>query len=164
MTQELNRRWKANETPFDGETLATSDLVLLAELRPLLQAIATELERRFPDAELQCHNDWHSHDGYITTAKPVGWRTIASWFVSDETLYQARAADTFVRVALHPADHSFLLRFHILERDEDPAYPGVWGDFDLTGPSELVADLQGSFRPHLAISPAKVFFDKNYAG
>lgn len=164
MTQEMEHRWKTSVSPFNGETLATTDLVPIAELRSMLLALVAELEQRLPDAELLCYDDWHSHDGYITNSKPIGWRTVAAWFASDEDLYQARNADAFVRIALHPVDYSFLLRFHIPDRDEDPAYPGVWGDFDLTGPSGLLADFQASFGPHIAITSAKAFFDNNYAG
>ena len=75
-----------------------------------------------------------------------------------------RYAANYVHSAFYPNDFSFLFRFYIL--DDDPGYPGIYGDCDVSGSSSLIEDVKSGApsMPELSITNAKEYFDKTYAG
>jgi hypothetical protein len=85
--------------------------------------------------------DWHEHDGYIWSRQSTTWQSVEQLLTSDQALYDGRAGDTFVRLAYYPSDSSFLLRIYVMDEDEEPEYPGRWGNFDLSGAPSLLTTI-----------------------
>jgi hypothetical protein len=141
---------------------------MVPRLRAALLPIVARLRLSYPNVALLEVEDWHEHDGYITSPGPSCWTALQRSLESDATLYAARHADTYVRRAFYPAGDHFLLRFYLLDEDEDAQYPGMWGDFDLCaeGPllEEVVAQLRVEVSAELVVEPAKAYFDRGYAG
>lgn len=139
----------------------------VSELRASLLAVVARL-KQYPSASLVEVEDWHEHDGYVTSPRPCSWEALEESLRSDSALYEARHDDIYVRRAFYPEDDLFLLRFDLLDEDDDEHYPGIWGDFDLCaeGPllAELRARLQAQLSVDLVIEPAKAYFDRGYAG
>ncbi len=167
MDQELEEYRQKSATPFNGATLATSDYIPLSELRSVLLSMLPILKEYFSEG-IRKLDDWHEHDGYITTSSDATWNELDLACISEEALYASRPGDTYVRRAYTDRSYKFLLRYSVMDKDEDPQqYPGIWGDFDLTGDSKLVEKVHAilaSFCGKLVVKNAKEYFDKNYAG
>lgn len=168
MDTHLNDCWRAGSRPFDGVCIHLSDWIPLDELRRLLSALVDVLRRECGASVLLAFNDWHEHDGYVTEATHTNWESINSILASDESLYTARDADEYVRCAYYAEDGSFLLRFYVLEEDDNPEYPGIWGDCDLCGSLKLIETARDAVPESVArkvkVTEAKDYFDANYAG
>jgi hypothetical protein len=169
MTADLNTRWLAGLTPFDGITLSlgTGDLVPLPFLRRALRGLVERLQQRFPDEDLYTAEDWHEHDGYVSEARRTTWDGVRSWLASEEALYAAGSDDTYVWIALFPEGLAFYLRFYI-PRDAESEDPERRGDFDLTCSRALVGELAviaaAAEGLALAQEPAKAYFDRHSGG
>ena len=169
MDEALDKSWKNSSQPFDGETLSFSDLLPLSALRNLMVQVLDQLKRRFPRVTLQQFDDWHQHDGYTTSPQSSSWEGLEQILRSDEILYENRSPDDYIRKSFYPTTKTFLFRFYVADKDNDPEfYPGVWGDFDLSAhPSliaEIVTELHGEGKDKLIVLKSKPFFDNNYAG
>jgi hypothetical protein len=79
--------------------------------------------------DLATFADWHEHDGYLTSRQGTTWKTLEQVLASEQSLYESRTGETFVRQSYYPTDDTFLLRIYVLDEDEDSDYPGRWGDF-----------------------------------
>jgi hypothetical protein len=163
MDWELEERWRSGRSPFDGKTLHCIDPIRLPELRSSLETVVRCLA--IPGGKLHALEDWHEHDGYVTSPAIVSWQELLATLATDDSLFDARQGDAYVRRAFYPEGAVWLLRFSVEEPDEDKQFPGIWGDFDLTGPSDLCeralrALVQGPF----AVEDAKLYFDSAYGG
>ncbi len=168
MNKDLNIRWQNAKRPFDAQILHPSDLMPLSMLRVLLHTIVQVLHSEFGQEKLYRFEDWHEHDGYITRETLVSWKSLDEILSSNESLYSARHDDTFVHWAYYPAGLSFLLRFDVLDENEDELYPGIWGTFDVSTTSPLLQKVEAALSKEPAHSllkeEAKSYFDENYAG
>jgi hypothetical protein len=169
MDKELQKDWQKKSQPFDGEVLSLSDLVEISVLREGLQAVVSVLRSRFESSLLKGFEDWHEHDGYVTESNSVSWDQLLETIQNDQVLYQSQQGDTFVRRAFYPDSKEFLLRYYILDEDEDiPEYPGIWGDFDITSSAvvldQLTDALPESLVKMIGRASAKNYFDVRYAG
>jgi len=166
MTGELERRWRAALTPFDGLTVASAsaDLTPLPALRLALLAVASALRQRWPEPALFTLDDWHEHDGFLSAARPASWQDLSDALASDKALLTLSHGDSEVRRAFFPATYDFYLRVYVPD-DFDNGYPERRGDFDLTCGAGLAADLAASAcAVPLAVCEAKGFFDRRHGG
>jgi hypothetical protein len=168
MDQELFERWKEGRPPFDEAVLRLDDLLPVHELRAALRNVVDDLKRTLGEPVLIGVEDWHEHDGYITSGRATTWSEIDRALESDELLYDARHTDAYVHRAFYVAGGRFLLRFDLLEKDEDELYPGLWGTFDLSASQlmveEILKGLPDQVRLKVVVEGAKQYFDRNYAG
>ncbi len=168
MDQFLFDQWQNGDKPFNGLTLHPNDLIPLSSLATLVADALQQLEQRYPNVRLATYHDWHEHDGYISPSAPTSWERIKSIVASDQSLYENRAGDTFVRIAVYSADLDFLFRIYVLDEDEDDLYPGRWGDFDITGDASLVNDIATALKPlssyDITLELSKSYFDRRHAG
>lgn len=168
MNTELEKRWKEGKKPFNGNVLVLEDFFVLPELLECLKTISIVLKRHYSDSGLFMFDDWHEHDGYVTTASEYSWAMIDNILRSGKSLYHSRAGDTCVRKAIYPDNMEFLLRYYVMDEDEDREYPGIWGDFDICGSSvlltEITSELRSDIQPLLYEGSAKAYFDGGYAG
>ena len=125
MDANLNSRWKAAEPPFGFECLHPDDLVRVAELRRALRFVIDQLRASTSECPLRSLEAWHDHDGYVTSSHPTSWEAMDPVLESDAQLYAGRHGDTYVHRAFYAENHSFLLRFDVLDEDEDDQYPGI---------------------------------------
>jgi hypothetical protein len=165
MDADLTERWRRGAAPFDLECVRTDELVPLAELRAALALVVGALHARHP-VPLLAFDDWHEHDGFVSSSRECGWQELVAALADDASLYRARTGDVFVCRAFYAADHSFLLRFYVAEENEDGA--GFWGDLDFTAApavlDELAPRLRGLLSTPLVREGAKAYFDSAYAG
>jgi hypothetical protein len=168
MNTELEKRWKEGKKPFDGKVLSLEDFFVLPELLEFLKTISMVLKQRYSNLGLFILDDWHEHDGYLTSANECSWKLIDEILSSKKSLYNSRPGDTFVRKAIFPENLEFLFRYYVMDEDEDSEYPGIWGDFDICGPSVLLDEIQAELNPTIELllysGPAKIYFDGAYAG
>ena len=154
--------------PFDGDCLHCDDQIELCQLRTLLTEIVNLVSANSSETSLYRLDDWHEHDGIITERTVVDWDSIDKIHVSDDSLYESRHGDSYVNWAHYPDDCSFLIRFDLLDADEAPKYPGIWGYCDLCAASSLIQTVKfaapDSIGSKLAITNAKDYFDQHYAG
>jgi hypothetical protein len=173
MDAEMNRRWQANESPFDGIRLFLADAVPLSALGSIVSSVIDYLPRESPGDQLFCLHDWHEHDGYISEARAASWDEIRAWLRSDDALYAAGPGD-YVRLGIFPADRHYYLRLYIIQEGSylEPGslreLAGRQGVFDLTGSERLVEAVAGAVqRPGFtgfSLDTAKAYFDRSWAG
>ncbi|MCP5095479.1 MAG: hypothetical protein GY943_08000 [Chloroflexi bacterium] len=167
MDSKLESLWRSNSHPFDGNCLYLNDLVAIDRLRPFLRSILKILKPVVNDQQICKFADWHEHDGYVTSSENTSIRDLEKAMLSDDTFYASRHGDTFVRWAFYPTNLAFLLRYYILDKDEDHLYPGIWGTFDLIANSQILeaakAIAENDIAITLRIRSAKAYFDQNYA-
>jgi hypothetical protein len=169
MDKELQTDFQKGATPFDGDVIITSDLLEIGSLQESLLSIVKFLHNEFSSATLLTFEDWHEHDGFITESAPAKWDQLEGVLVNVKTLYDSRQGDTYVRRAYYPSSKEFLLRYYVLEKDEDPnEYPGIWGDFDVISDSDtlegIVSGLRKDVCDKIERKGAKEYFDQCYAG
>ena len=168
MNKELEKRWKEGQKPFDGNVLALEDFMVLPELLKFLKMLSMVLEKHFSDSKLFILDDWHEHDGYLTTANQCSWKMIEEILSSEENLYNSRSGDTFVRKAILAENMDFLFRYYIMDKDEDSEYPGIWGDCDICAPALVLTEIKAKLNSEINLllyeGPAKAYFDSAYAG
>ncbi len=168
MDQELDARWRTKQSPFDGDIIYLDDYLPIAQLRTTLVSLVALLQQHYQAVDLYTLRDWHEHDGYIWSRQSTTWQSVEQLLASDQSLYDDRAGDTFVRLAYYPSDSSFLLRIYVMDEDEEPEYPGRWGNFDLSGaPSLFTAigiQLPEIVQPLLRRERSGAYFDRSYVG
>lgn len=158
MDAEMDRRWRANEPPFDGVRLAPDALLPVADLSAAITVVTDHLSRSMsPDSRLWFVEDWHEHDGYVKKAEPASWQMIREWSKRENL----RPGDTYVRAAFFPDSRSFYFRYYVA--DEEPG-EAMEGEFDLTGPKPLIDStalaLAEAGYHALTIESAKLYFDR----
>lgn len=162
--------------------LTVDDLLPVQELRGALVQIHAPLVAAFGREPLWTLDCWHEHDGFLTEATSTDWTSLGEHLRSDAALYAARSGDDHVFRAYFPESFVFLLRFETSEEDDDEQYPGIWGAFDLVGPSSLVEKISSGLpefplsarkklppnmtqaMTRLQMHPAGEWFDERWAG
>lgn len=158
----MDSAWRGAAPPFGGETLHVGPLPL-SELQRLLAAAVAELRSVFGECPLHSFEDWHEHDGYVTTAVLADWNDLSALVEAVDTLYAGRCSDDFVQRAYYDEDRNFILRIWVPEEDDDPEqFPGMSGSFDVSGAPSLLDRLHPS--GVLAVrEQAAAFFARRYA-
>jgi hypothetical protein len=168
MDSELNARWRAKQSPFDGDIIFLDDYLPIAQLRTTLVSLVAFLQQHEQAANVYTLRDWHEHDGFILPRESTTWQSVAQLLASEQSLYDGRAGDTYVRRAYYPSDSSCLLRIYVMDENEEPEYPGRWGNFDLSGPPSLLtaisSQLPETVQPLLRRERSGAYFDRSYAG
>jgi hypothetical protein len=168
MDANLENRWRNKMPPFNDDCLYLDDLVPIANLRQFLISTLNILKLNISEGQLYKFDDWHEHDGIVTSKVLVPIKEIEEAMVSDDTLYASRHGDTFVHWAFYPANLAFLLRYYVLDDNEDHLYPGIWGTCDLTANKQLLETVQATAETEiikvLKVGNAKTYFDRKYAG
>ena len=152
--------------PFDGSCIHNTGALTLSQLRELLIETIASLESRYP--EIQLFHDWHEHDGFVVKSKPTSWVTINAALATVETLFDSRDDDLAVRIALHPPNFEWLLRYNI-DPDNESDYNTATCDFDLTvsrnASTQTAADsLELRFATTLERCESISWFQSNYGG
>lgn len=126
------------------------------------------LRQQYHATDLYTFHDWHEHDGIILPRQSTTWQALNELLATEQSLYEGRAGDTYVRQAYYPTDASFLFRIYVMDEDEEPEYPGRWGNFDLSGAPRLLTGFSTEppeiLRPLLRRERSYDYFDRNYAG
>jgi hypothetical protein len=168
MDQQLDARWRAKQSPFDGDIIYLDDYIPIAPLRTALVLLVAILQQNYQTAKLYTLRDWHEHDGYIWSRQSTNWQSVEQLVASDQALYDGRAGDTFVRLAYYPSDSSFLLRIYVMDENEEPEYPGRWGNFDLSATHGLLTTISTQLPDFvqrlLRRERSGTYFDQSYAG
>lgn len=168
MDTNLQPLWQSNSSLFDGNCLYLGDFVPITNLRLFLLATLNELKPMIINGQLFKFDDWHEHDGYVSTSTLISVREFQETMTSDDVFYASRHGDTYVRWAFYPKDIAFLLRYYILDKDEDSLYPGIWGTCDFAANDQTLEKIRGLADDVLAkvvrMGKAKAYFDRNYAG
>jgi len=132
---ELAQRLSAGASPFDGFTLSSSEMLPIAFLVEVLAAIQETLGIGEGGRWLF---DRHEADGVPTESKPVDEELLEA-LIDSGRLYQLRSGQALVSLGLYPSGLDFYLRTYVMNEDEDEHYPGICGDFDLSGPELTIA-------------------------
>lgn len=166
MDKALEDRWRSGRAPFDGDCLYTEDGPPLSVLRVALEACVAVLAEHYVDRALYQMEDWHAHDGVNLPVKRSEWDSLKACIVSDPALMDFGGLDDYVYRAFYTEGFEFLLRFRVEVEDVENDEP--WGQFDISGPGELLDAIQRAIRERVNVSlarrPAKSFFDESYAG
>ena len=113
MDETLMKAWRSGTAPFNGATARPSDLLPLADLSSVLRLLVATLHQRHGNTALLRLDDWHEHDGYVTSAKPITWQELAATTATPEALYEQRPRDGHVRSAVYESTGCFLLRIWV---------------------------------------------------
>jgi len=133
MDKKLYDLWKREQYPFNQIIYTIDDLVRINDLYYYLINIIQFLKNKFPNEKLFLNHDWHEHDGYINESQEIEWNNLDGILESTESLYNTRDEDYEVRITIYPQSLKFILRYYVLDDDDDPeSYPGIWGSIDLT--------------------------------
>ena len=139
----------------------------MSTLRLLLRTIVDVLQERKKGCSLYRFDDWHQHDGYVTEARATDWKTLNQILLSDQALRHSRHGDSYVRWAYYPDDLTFLLRYEILDPDEEPELSEPQGDCDLCADVDIIREIRSKaerFTARIEATSAKGYFDETYAG
>lgn len=167
MDEQLEHRWKTGKPPFDGRCIRLSDHVPLPTCRLLLRTMLGVLHERKGHCTLYRFDDWHEHDGYQTESRTTNWEALNQVLMNDQALHHSRHRDSYVRWAYYPDDFTFLLRYDVLDPDEEPELTGPEGDCDLCADANIIEEVR--FKAErltdcLEETSAKAYFDQTYAG
>lgn len=122
MNDLLDARWRSASPPFDERVLIVPSAQLVkGRVSIALRAVAAQLKRENPDAELRSLNDWHEHDGYLTKDEPYSWRALETLATSDETITASCSDDSYVLKLVYPTSLAFCLRLRPRFDDVEPA-------------------------------------------
>ncbi len=136
MTPELQERLQESKAPFDGWCIHNADELSLSQLRQILAVTMPLLEPSYPN--IFSFHDWHEHDGFVLEAKPETWNSLREQASTDRALFDSRASDFAVRVAVYSPTFDWLLRYNVDDEDESD-YSTAWCDFDLSVSEESAA-------------------------
>lgn len=167
MDRELEQRWRTACRPFDEAILRHEDLLPLSRLRADAEAVVKLLASQTLIHSLRTLDDWHEHDGYITTYSVVDWAELERVVSTEASMFASRQGEDHVRRAFYPEDATWLFRFYLLDQDEDELHPGIWGTLDLSGSGELCERALNTIttgRTDVTLGRAKQYFDHAYAG
>ncbi len=87
--------------------------------------------------------------------------------MNDESLRHSRHGDTYVRRAFYPDELTFLLRYDVLDPDEEPELSEPRGDCDLCADANTIGEIRAKserFANCIEVVSAKEYFDEIYAG
>jgi len=161
MDQRLLPRWQKGEQPFDGSALWVNTDLPRSTLAEVVSCVLALLAEKVGVAEhLLVNEDWHNHDGYVTSAAEVSTAVfLREVSAPDSTWYQLK--DTFVYWGVYDQSLGFYLRFGM--GDEDEA-----GYCEVSTTQEiallLAAELKRRFDIPTEIESAKELFDRTCAG
>jgi hypothetical protein len=169
MDQEFDRRWRAALPPFDGMILSMERPLPLSRLQPLLQTAALCLHHEWRTEELLTLQDWHEHDGYVTTAATTRWDELLRIVSSHDHLPETCTGETYVSTAYFPGSRAFYFRISIPDAADQPQPTDEWiGTFDLTGPAWLLDRVQTAFpgatHEEFIREPAREYFNRTWSG
>ena len=160
MTPELEIRWKSGEIPFNGNIVTSctdsSMETLLEVMRIFIETVVD------PSDKLFIYEDWHEHDGFITSGKPISFSDLKAILTESESLKSSTQGDDEVRTSIYPDNYSWLMRWCI--DLEDNAYC----DFEFCCSKDMSQkglELMYAINPdELNRNTAKVYFDRSYGG
>lgn len=170
MDSILESAWKSHKKPFHEKTLVHENPIPIPTLRLMLFSVINYCENVYPNRTLYTFDDWHEHDGYITSCQMTDFHDLRLTLESDNVLHDSMQGDDFVYKAIYPATQDFLLRYYIFEiGKDDPEYlPGICGRFTFTGCRsdlfEITKRLEGFDKSSLTTENSIRYFDKVYAG
>jgi hypothetical protein len=139
--EELDRRRRNGEPPFDGLTVTVEHLLPLPCLRQALISVVRRLRQEWPRSNLYSLHDWHEHDGWISPAKPSSWQEVEALLASEDALRRSAPGDTYVRLAFFPEGREFYLRWYVPADYDQDSLSDWTGHFDLTCRPELAREL-----------------------
>lgn len=162
MDERLHMLWKSGAYPFDQALFDPVDIIPVDQLLHCLQDIVAFLKEQFKHDILYLNHDWHEHDGYISGSNTIKWDTYEVNLKDTTSLYDSRDGDFQVRFTVYPESLEYILRYHVYDEDDDPQYPGIWGDFELVIDKKfadrVAALLKKNGAPYCVITP-KEYFD-----
>lgn len=164
MDNFLEHAWRNGAPPFDGYTIRAENLPLEL-LAPVLANLVRVFRQTCGDRHVWSFEDWHEHDGFVKPRRAVTWQSLTDFCSSSATLAARAPNDDAVSLAFYTDPRPVLLRVQIYETEVDGHPFGPTGSFDVTGAQ---VDLDPLAATLLDVPthkfPARVFFDKRYAG
>src|SRR5882762_684367 len=115
MTQQLQEAWKVSSKPFHDRTVYIEDLVRIEPLQKIVSSVVRHIELYYASNSLFLFDDWHAHDGYITTPKPLTIAELVEHAATADSLYKWRHGDFAVHRSVYPETFDFLLRVKVLD-------------------------------------------------
>jgi len=146
---EFEGRWRDGRKPFDGRTLVTP-LITIDLLLAVARTVVMGLRAQRPAASLRTLDDWHEHDGYVTSTEPASWDDVEAAIANKASFIEWTSDDDFVRRAWRDSDGTFYLRWFRYDESigtPPPDYPPVGGSLDLTGATAMVEALSCQLDP-----------------
>jgi hypothetical protein len=157
---ELENRWRRGECPFDGPVLIASDWLSENALLMTVRNALALLRKAHGTRGLYANQDWHDHDGFVTSDRAVTWTEAQSWTRDVEQLRRSCSDDWRVHTLLYPDNFAFCLRYWLDDEGE--------GLFDLCGArgmfEKLVSSMQADGAALRIELSAKDCFDRSWGG
>lgn len=157
MNDELTRRLRSGQVPFDGNVLHFAPPLASRSQLACAVAIATRaLRRRLGDIDILVLEDWLEHDDWISTERGCSWAELEGWARSPETLTSSCSDDWRVHTLVYAADFTMCLRYWV-DTDDD-----VRHGFDVCGDAQTLCEIEaalisgGPGRP--AVTTARRYF------
>jgi len=133
--------FQKNQKPFHDEVIYPEDLQPIFIFRKNIEEIINYIIKTYVGIDLFIYDDWHSHDGFVNSSKKISTEKLKLMAISEDAIYNSRQGDFDVYWSIYPANHNFLFRFIVDEKDEDEIYPGIWGKFDYSGDREEISKI-----------------------
>jgi hypothetical protein len=167
MNQGLHAAFVSGSMPFNQCTAFTTPSLSLDELLEIQRITLNFLELYYPNDHLFVFDDWHQHDGFISSERPVNRNELESYFVSTETLLKTDQGDYCVAKAVFPENMMFLWRWNI-EDETDLPDGDLWCSWDFTACvheiSEMLKFLTGVRGVRFEHDSALNYFTIRYRG
>jgi hypothetical protein len=104
----------------------------LPEGRLVVERLASGLARTV-HAPIRCFDDWHAHDGFVSSSKSTTWPEIHELISSDHRLRSWLTDDTWVMFTVYATNGAFCLRFGYSDEVKPPAL-----NIDISGDNECL--------------------------
>ncbi|WP_378174116.1 hypothetical protein [Aquimarina sp. SS2-1] len=165
MNKKLHNDWKQENGIFNNPVLYCEVEYSFDNQLNILDVIWRFMDTKLEEnEELYFLEDWHNHDGHITTEKKITKRELEQMLHKPEKVLRNRELDVYDLV--YNAKESFMLRWYCELELEDEIYC----DFSLTlsDKNELVKlkEIMQEKYPNqcLKISSTKEYVDERYGG
>lgn len=163
MDKIIHKAFLERTLPFaeSFKTIYTFEPLSIAEMMDLTTHIVNFLIQQFPDDQIYRFDDWHSHDGFITSRKAWNYQIILDSLKTEKLFINSSHGDFDVYWTFYPNNLQFMFRYYLDVEDEEGCL-----DFSATNTviTELKKSLKTDFIDLLEEENTYKFFKKTNAG
>lgn len=162
----LNSLWSSGKKPFHGETIYPADEVFVRDAIVAIPSALDHIAQHYPDCPLFSLDDWHEHDGFVTSAESTTIKALSAELSTPESYVSFHSDECAVYRAVYPETLDFVLRYSLwVADDENQPLADREVHWTFTGCGHDIAELKKRWASyHLVAEPSVKYFQSRYAG
>jgi hypothetical protein len=144
MDKIIHKAFLERTTPFaeSFKTIFTFEPLSIPEIIDLTTYIVNYLMLQFPDNKIYRFDDWHSHDGSVTSREVWNYQKILDSLKTEKIFIKSSHGNFDVYWAFYPNNLQFMFRYYIDIEDEE-------GCLDFSAKTIMINELKKNFKTEL---------------